>query len=202
MRRLVLLALLACGPAVAQEASTPPARGTDASRIDGTAAANVQGVASLNVAAGVGNAQANVRAIEIGEHAQAAGVVRQTVDAGQADLQRDARAVLGGAALESVQGVVGLNQAAGGANAQLNVLAVGTQALAAFGQPLDNLVLAGSRVDAVPDTAGAAPAALREARIEGAALRASGGVVQLNQTAGAGNASANVIVLQLPGSTP
>ena len=42
----------------------------------------------------------------------------------------------------------------------------------------------------------------REFIPQGAALVAPTGNVQLNQTAGAGNASANAIVLQLPGGTP
>ncbi len=55
-------------------------------------------------------------------------------------------------------------------------------------------------VCATADATSTAP--LREARIDGTAVRAPSGVVQINQTAGVGNASANAIVLRLPGSTP
>ncbi|HZX80668.1 MAG TPA: hypothetical protein VFE72_06935, partial [Lysobacter sp.] len=125
-------------------------------------------------------------------------------DATGADRGRDASAVLTGAAFGAARGVVGLNQAAGSANAQANVLAVGTQPVAGLAQQIDNLVLASVHADAGQADATTAPAAapLREARIDGAAVRSPAGVFQLNQTAGVGNASANVLVLRLPGSTP
>ncbi|HEY4583061.1 MAG TPA: hypothetical protein VIG88_09380, partial [Lysobacter sp.] len=109
-----------------------------------------------------------------------------------------------GAAFAGARGVVGLNQAAGGANAQANVLVVGTRPAAGLVQQIDNLVLASVHADAGQAGAPAAPASapLREARIDGAAVGSSAGILQLNQTAGVGNASANVLVLRLPGSTP
>jgi hypothetical protein len=43
---------------------------------------------------------------------------------------------------------------------------------------------------------------VREARIDAGAIASPRGVLQINQTAGVGNASVNAIVLQLPGGTP
>ena len=201
---IALLVALATTAAAAQEApATAPAHGTDSSRIDGQAGAAAQGLMGVNAAAGTSNAQANVRAIALGQDARAVASAQQAIDATGVDALRDAQALLGGGAFESTQGVLGLNQAAGGANAQLNLLAIGTDAMAVFGQQIDNAALAATRADAAPATAGApSTAPLREARIDGTAVRAPAGVVQINQTAGVGNASANAIVLRLPGSTP
>ena len=107
-------------------------------------------------------------------------------------------------ALAAPRGIVGLNQAAGSANAQANVLAIGTRTGVDIDQQIDNLVLASVHADAGQTDAATTPAAtpLREARIEGNAGRSPAGIFQLNQTAGVGNASANVLVLRLPGSTP
>lgn len=204
--RLAIALLVALTPAglFAQEAPvTTPVRGTDLSRIDGRAGRDAQGLIGVNVAAGTSNAQANVRAIAIGQDTRAIASAHQTIDATGVDALRDARAVLAGSALQSVQGVVGVNQAAGSANAQLNLLAIGTDAMAVFGQQLDNAALAATRADAAPATSETLPTLpLRESRIGSNAMRASSGVVQINQTAGVGNASANAIVLRLPGSTP
>lgn len=200
--KLALLALLVAAPVSAQDTASL-ARSQDRSTINGRAGAGLQGVASVNVAAGAGNVQANVRAIALASGAAVASA-HQHVVASPAETQRDARAVLTGSAFNSSDGVIGLNQAAGSANAQLNVLAVGADAMAAFGQQIDNLALAAIRVDSDAGTDGAVvvPAPVREARIGGTAARSPTGILQLNQTAGAGNASANAIVLQLPGGTP
>lgn len=199
---LVAAGAMAEGPAP-EPVPEPVPRPLDASAIGGAAGMRLEGVAGVNVAAGHGNLQANVRAIGFGSGA----VVRsqQAIDAGTADLQRDAQAVLGGSAFRSTQGVMGINQAAGSANAQLNVLAIGPGAQVIYGQLIDNLALAATRVAAAIETDAAATPVVppgRQALIQGGAIRAPTGILQLNQTAGAGNASANAIVLQLPGGTP
>ena len=206
MRSVALgLLVLAAGTAAAADepATAPLPRALDSTTIDGAAGIRLQGVAGVNVAAGQDNVQANVRAIGLGSGADAR--AQQAIDAGGADRQRDARAILGGSAFRASQGVIGVNQAAGSANAQLNLVAMGPDAHAAFGQVIDNLALAATRVDVALDADTVAEQAappVRQAHIQGTALRAPTGILQLNQTAGAGNASANAIVLQLPGGTP
>ncbi|GAB2511709.1 hypothetical protein [Lysobacter humi (ex Lee et al. 2017)] len=203
MARLLVLALLAAGVAQADEPAMTAVRSVDRSTVDGQAGADAQGVVSLNMAAGVGNVQANVRAIALGPDAGAAASVGQSIDANGADAGRDARAVFAGAAFSAPRGVIGLNQAAGAANAQANILAIAPAAMAGYAQQIDNLALAATRADPADATGGAtAVAPIREARIEAGALRAPSGILQLNQSAGAGNASVNAIVLQLPGGTP
>jgi hypothetical protein len=212
--RVVLLASLVAFSAAAQDsASTPPTNPPatppkepvprDRSVIGGVAGNGLRGVAGVNVAAGIGNAQANVRAISAAAGGTGAVSAHQRVATTGLEAQRDARAVLTGAALGASDGLLGLNQAAGSANAQLNVFVAAPGATAAFAQHIDNASLAATQASTAPtppDDSARAP--LRQARIEGAAIGGATGVVQVNQTAGAGNASANVIVLQLPGSTP
>ena len=66
---------------------------------------------------------------------------------------------------------------------------------------VDDAALAGVAGDTT--SGGAQPTSRpREAFIADDAFRGSQGVVQVNQTAGVGNASTNAIVLQLPGGTP
>lgn len=195
MSRLALLAVLAM-PLLAQ------AQSLDASRIDGQAARGAQGLVAVNLAAGAGNAQTNLQAIAIADRGAGTVLALQRVDAGSADPHRDAQARLGGDAFGGMTGVLAINQAAGSANAQANLLAVGPNALAGFVQQVDDLALAGSAAPADPAAMSVAPSALREARIDPGAIASPQGVVQINQTAGVGNASANAIVLQLPGGTP
>ena len=82
-RAVVAVMLLALAPVAA-------AQSRDDSRIDGNAAADVSGAASINVAAGVGNAQANLRAIAIGDASLARAFGTQAVDTSGADLTRAA----------------------------------------------------------------------------------------------------------------
>ncbi len=195
MRRAsIVLTLLLLAPAAF-------AQSRDDSRIDGNAAADVSGVASLNVAAGVGNAQTNLRAIAIGDASLAMAFGAQAVDTTGADLSRDAHATISGGALGNATGVIGVNQIAGQANAQANLVAIGTAAGVTFAQSVDESALAATAAP-TSTTTSSTPVGVREARIDAGAIAAPTGVLQINQTAGVGNASANAIVLQLPGGTP
>lgn len=178
------------------------AQSRDVSRIDGQAASRIDGVASLNLAAGTGNAQANLRAVGIADAGLATVLGLQSTNAASADRTRDARALITGNALGDARGVLGLNQAAGSANAQANLLAIGNAAALGVVQQVDNAALAATSAPATANDAPLAPAAVREARIDAGAIASPRGVLQINQTAGVGNASVNAIVLQLPGGTP
>lgn len=203
IRLIGLLLLLVATPALADDPAADAAR--DHSRVDGSAATGMRGLAAVNLAAGSANAQANVRSLASGDLSVSLSRVAQRVDAAGVDATRDAQAVIGAGAFSDFSGVLGLNQAAGGANAQANVLAiaVGPGVIGIdIAQQVDNAALAATAADAGIATATDAPAPVREARIDAGALAAPTGVVQINQTAGVGNASANAIVLHLPGGTP
>ncbi|MFC3552330.1 hypothetical protein ACFOLC_15095 [Lysobacter cavernae] len=194
---LCVSGLLLAMPAAAQTAAV----GTDHARIRDGAATGLSGRSAVNQAAGVGNAQANLAAIAVA--AGSLGLTRldttQRTVAG--DRRRAAHARIDGQAFAGSSGALSLNQAAGSGNAQLNLFAIGdghavTVANAIAG--LDDTALAAVTGDTATEGT-AAPPAIREARIDSGAFRGSQGVVQVNQTAGVGNASTNAIVLQLPG---
>jgi hypothetical protein len=195
VRRVALL-LVAALPLAA------PAQSRDTSRIEGSAASHLDGVASVNVAAGAGNAQANLRAVGMADRGLAQTLALQSTDATGADRSRAAQALITGAALSDARGVLGVNQAAGAANAQANLLAIGHAATLGFVQRVDNAALAATAAPTAAGDAPLMPAPVREARIDAGAIASPRGVVQINQTAGVGNASANAIVLQLPGGAP
>lgn len=192
-----LLGGLASSPAAAQVAAA-----ADQARIQHGTAVGVSGRVAINQAAGVGNVQANLAAIAVAD--RGAGVfdlqARQHAARG-GDRLRTASARIEGQAFTDASGVLSLNQAAGSGNAQLNLFAIGrgdAMPAADFIAGLDDTALAAVAGDNRTEGAGASPM-VRTATIDRDAFRGSQGVVQVNQTAGVGNASVNAIVLQLPG---
>lgn len=204
MSRLAVLALaMLATSAMAADGVTPPLP-VYVSGIYGHAGQGMTGLASINLVAGRGNAQANLAAITLTPHGAASASGRQTTAVVAGDVARGATAHIGDDALSSGSGVLAVNQASGAANAQINLLVLGgDDAAAHMFQNVDVTALAAvaSGVPLEPDAAPVLPS-LRDARIDGAAFANPQGVLQLNQTAGVGNASANAIVLQIPGGTP
>lgn len=203
MSRLVALLCLVGAAGLAHAADRPS---IDSSRIADGVGEGATGAVAVNVAAGIGNVQANERSIAAGTQGLALASGAQRTDAAQGDIRRDAVAVIDGTAFSRTTGALGVNQAAGAANAQLNLLAIGAgpDAAAQFVQQVDNAVLAATAAPTARAGRAAGPQqGLREARIDGAtALRDTQGVVQINQSAGVGNASVNAVVLQIPGGGP
>lgn len=192
--------LLAATPAAAQIVLLPaPADGLvrDTSVIGEGAMSGVSGISSVNSSAGDFNQQANVRAISInpGGTANAQNQVSQfqgpefSTPVGQADVQIRAGAYTGS------MGIMGVNQAAGIANSQVNGLAIGI----------------GTRVEAVGDSTlatmaprvsslgGNTPGASSNQKVgvDDTAFAGARGILQLNQTAGTGNRSANTLGIQI-----
>ncbi|MFD0739704.1 hypothetical protein ACFQZQ_10475 [Lysobacter koreensis] len=190
--------------ALAQVAA-PAASGHDHARIHDAAGIGASGRVAINQAAGSGNTQASLAALAIAGDGRGLGGLharqRPQADLPTALRQRAASARIGAESFAGSAGLVSLNQAAGSGNAQLNLFAIG------HGDPAasvagDIVVLNDAALAAVAGdnrTEGAETAsAIREAAIDGGSFRGSQGVVQVNQTAGVGNASVNAIVLQLP----
>lgn len=211
MSRRLALALattvLLASTVVAEEASPVAALARDVSQLEGRVGERLDGRIALNIAAGRGNAQANLAAISHGAGSDTEASVSQNVGLVVSGDGRDALAGIGGSVLAAGQGLTSVNQAAGTGNSQLNLLAIGAGgAAAAHGvQTIDLELLATVSADAAPvdiDALADGPAPLREARIGDGAFQSPQGVLQINQTAGVGNASANAIVLQIPGGAP
>lgn len=190
-----LLAGLAALPAAAQVAAA-----ADQARIQHGTAVGLSGRVAINQAAGIGNVQANLAAIAVADRGVFDLQARQHAARG-GDRLRSASARIEGQAFTDASGVLSLNQAAGSGNAQLNLFAIGrgdAMPAADFIAGLDDAALAAVAGDNRTEGAGASPM-VRTATIDRDAFRGSQGVVQVNQTAGVGNASVNAIVLQLPG---
>ncbi|ARQ90079.1 hypothetical protein [Nocardiopsis yanglingensis] len=169
----------------------------DVARIDGHALAGANGAIAVNQAAGDLNLQANLRGIANGDRADVAINARQLQQGNRVlsgPLQ--ATAFIGGDALAGASGIASINQASGIANTTLNVVSAtlarqgiretDDTALAAEGS-----ALAGGR----DDTGRGVATGTRSAGVASTALRGFDGVLQLNQIAGNGNDTANVLGL-------
>ncbi len=169
------------------------ANADDTARIDASAS-GYQGNLSINQAAGERQQQANARVINVVAAAASATTVRQTLEqlpAGSA--ARDTRASIDGNAFSAGSGVVGVNQAAGLGNQQANVLSV---TLLAAPQSLDDNVLAQS-VSRADESFSAITVGERRAHMSNEAFSGSRGVVQLNQSSGIGNRTANHLSIRV-----
>ena len=170
-------------------------------RIDGNALAGANGAIAINQAAGDLNRQANLRSIASGRHASADVRAVQHQVADRYDSPSEASAVIGGRALDGASGLASINQASGSGNSEMNVVAVtlATQGMREAGD--------GNAPAASPASAGGQPplnrtpakAGLRHVAVEATALHGFSGVLQLNQVAGAGNATGNQLGLSIQG---
>lgn len=206
-----LLATAICSDARADQPSAPA--GSDRARI-ADAARGLDGRAAINQTAGVGNAQANLAAFAISPEGLALASLHADQRIADTDIETDdasiastraASARIDARALADSRGLLQLNQSAGTGNRQLNAFAMsnGRIATGVVVAGLDDAALASVAGANADDAYGAnAAPSLREAVIADDALRGGQGVLQLNQTAGTGNASVNAIVLQLPGGAP
>lgn len=169
----------------------------DVARIDGHTLAGANGAIAVNQAAGDLNLQANLRGIATGDHADVS-IGNRQLHGGNRVLGAPlhATAVIDGTALAGASGIASINQASGIANTTLNVVSAtlarqgiretDDAALAAEGS-----ALAGGR----DDTGRGVATGTRSAGVTSTALRGFDGVLQLNQIAGNGNATANVLGL-------
>ncbi|MBH1553726.1 hypothetical protein I5U56_00785 [Stenotrophomonas maltophilia] len=169
----------------------------DLARIEGRALAGASGAIAVNQAAGDFNLQTNLRGIARAERADVA-ISAQQLQNGNRVLSAPlhAAAHIGGEALAGASGIASINQASGSANTTLNVVSAtlarqgiretDDTALAAEGS-----ALAGGR-DSVDR---GAATGTRSAGVASTALRGFDGVLQLNQIAGSGNDTANVLGL-------
>lgn len=169
----------------------------DVTRIEGRALAGANGAIAVNQAAGDLNQQANLRGIASGERADVA-ISAQQLLRGNRVLSAPllARADIGGEALAGASGIASINQASGIANTTLNVVSA-TLARQGIRETDDSALAAeGSALAGGRDDAGRGVATgTRSVGVASTALRGFDGVLQLNQIAGSGNDTANVLGL-------
>ncbi|MFC0693051.1 hypothetical protein [Paraburkholderia humisilvae] len=161
------------------------------------AAVGATGAITVNEAAGLNNAQANQLTISTGGSVANDNASAQSATASAK--VTSASTSIAGNAFSNSSGAVLVNQSAGAGNLQRNSVQLGTAAIGV--ETVSDSVLSA----AVPKNGGLArPNGVhdaREATISNEAFKNVNGIVQINQTAGAGNATANSFVLRPPAGT-
>ena len=192
--------LVACFAALAAPAyawsQTVPVVTGDATIAAG-ALAGAKGVVGVNEAAGVNNAQSNQAAIVTAPSGAVDTSVAQSASA-RARIP-SAQASIADGALSNVSGVAMVNQAAGAANLQRNSVVIGAAAMGVESVSDSELSAASPKQGRVDVSAMAQGE--RAVRIGNDVLKNASGIAQINQTAGAGNATANSFVLRPPAGT-
>lgn len=155
------------------------------------------GAMAVNQAAGDMNQQANAAAVAYNPQGAASaqtGMLQGSRNI-RGSLPDVAATCIEGRAFANTSGVLAVNQASGFANSQANSTAI---AMGIKGEVIADSVLA----ETFPDAAGLVKAgrdqaSIREVSVSETAFQNAHGVVQLNQTAGSGNNSANNFALRL-----
>jgi hypothetical protein len=198
-------ALMVCASAFAQSADGYSAmlNYLDNNTIGGNALQGTQGVTAVNTAAGNGNLQGNLHAFASGGQAQALIQAQQHARNYLPGGTLYANATITGHAYDNGQGIASINQVSGNSNTQLNGVAV---QLASQGirEATDGTLSA-----AVSASAGGQPSSnphaqaggTRSVGVDPSAMEGFNGVMQLNQVAGSGNASDNLLLLSAPPSS-
>jgi hypothetical protein len=201
------LALAVCAGACAQ--STPAASYgamlsyLDNNTIGGNALQDTSGISSVNTAAGNGNLQGNLHAFASGAQSQALIQAQQHARSYSPGATLYASATIGGHAYDNGQGIASVNQVSGNSNTQLNGVAV---ALANQGirETTDGTLSAAVSASAGGQTSSnphAQAGGTRSVGVDPSAMEGFNGVMQLNQVAGSGNVSDNLLLLSAPPSS-
>ena len=161
------------------------------------AAVGVTGGLTVNEAAGLDNVQANQ--LTITEGGAAGNFNLNAQHASGAAVVTTARANIGAQAFSHASGAVMVNQSAGAGNIQSNSAQIGTAALGV--EAVSDAVLSAAAATNGGRGRPAGAHGIREASIGNAAFANATGLVQVNQTAGAGNVTANSFVLRPPAGT-
>ncbi|HZZ11228.1 MAG TPA: hypothetical protein VFE79_11115 [Paraburkholderia sp.] len=189
-------AVLVIGQAHAQSSRSVPTVGATSTIANG-AGAGVTGAFTVNETAGIDNAQVNQVTVSTGAVIANDNASLQT--ASVAAKVTTARASIEANAFSNTSGAVLVNQSAGAGNLQRNSTQLGTAALGVETVSDGELSATAPKNGSLGQPSGAY--GVREANISGNAFKNVSGIVQINQTAGAGNATANSFVLRPPAGT-
>ena len=195
--RLLATCALALVPTLCAAQSVRGATVTGISAIEAGAFEGATGMVSVNEAAGLNNVQANQAAIAVSP-VGAADTNGAQAATGAARVPHAGTTIANGA-FANVTGALMVNQAAGAANLQRNSVVLGAAAKGvetATDSELSAAVSVQGRLDGSIALHGA-----REVSIGNGAFANVSGIAQINQTAGAGNATANSFVLRPPAGT-
>lgn len=194
--RLLATCALALAPMLCDAQSFPGATVFGTSAIEAGAFQGATGMVSVNEAAGLNNVQANQAAIAVSPGSADTNGAQAATAA--ARVPRASSTIANGA-FAGVTGALMVNQAAGAANLQRNSVVLGAAAKGvetATDSELSAAVSVQGRLDGSTALHG-----VRAVSIGNGAFANVSGIAQINQTAGAGNATANSFVLRPPAGT-
>lgn len=192
---LVVPAVLHSGLVMAQDPLPDLPGYVTQSVIDSNALSHVRGRFAVNMTAGDSNVQANAAAVALGaEGGSAIGLVGgiQVTDPRQGNLPDLATASIGSNVFANSSGLISVNQSSGVGNAQAN----GAAFAMGFEEVVAESVLSAATSNAVPTGAGAGKSH-QAVSINDTAFDGAHGLVQVNQSAGSGNSTANNFALQV-----
>jgi len=186
---LFILATLCSASALAQS----PVPVLNNATIDNSGA-QYQGNFSVNQAAGDQQQQVNARAIATGRDAHASTQIRQRQQT-IVDPNMGASASIQGNAFSHGSGALGVNQSAGASTQQANALRI---SISTQPQSIDDSVLLQQNVALInsSDPTDTSPG-YRQVTTGDQAFTGSRGVIQLNQSAGVGNQTANTLSVRV-----
>ncbi|BBH46230.1 adhesin [Pseudomonas sp. KU43P] len=190
MRQALLILATLCSASAFAQSPVPVINNAD---ID-SSGAQYQGNFSVNQAAGDLQQQANARAIATGPSAAATTQIRQR-QISIVDPNMDARASIQGNAFSHGSGALGVNQSAGASTQQANALRI---SISTQPQSIDDSVLLQQNVALInsSDPTDTSPG-YRHVTTGDQAFTGSRGVIQLNQSAGVGNQTANTLSVRV-----
>lgn len=143
----------------------------------------------FNQAAGNQLQQANVRVISTGELSRSAVQVQQAISSiAPESVRLNAAAQIEGASFSKGHGAIGVNQSSGMANQSANIFRM---TLSAMPEDMDDNILSQNAAPTMNSDGVVPQQGERKVEIDDRAFAASSGVVQLNQSAGVGNRTAN-----------
>lgn len=163
--------------------------------IDSSVLSHVRGRFAVNMTAGDSNVQANAAAVALGaQDGSTLGFVGgiQVTNPRQGNLPDLAVAIIGEKAFANSSGLISVNQSSGVGNAQAN----GAAFAMGFDEVVAESVLSATASNVVPIGAGAGKSH-QAVSINDSAFDGARGLVQVNQSAGSGNSTANNFALQL-----
>ena len=168
-----------------------------AASIGAGAGVGTTGAVAVNETAGVDNAQANQLTITGGNAVAADNASAQS--ASVAAKVTSTTASIGSNAFSNSSGALMINQSAGAGNLQRNSVQLGTAAPGV--ETVSDRELSATAAKNGGQGLAIGVHSVREATISNDAFKNVNGIVQINQTAGAGNATANSFVLRPPAGT-
>jgi len=158
--------------------------------LSGSALSAVSGVSTTNMAAGDGNLQSNSGVLAIGNSANAANTLMQRSRIDQRVANREETIGIKDRAFRQSEGWLSINQAAGQGNVQSNSLgvALGISASNLSDATLQQVMADQQGLNGTDEGSGSTN---RRIEVDKTSFEGARGVIQVNQSAGTGNATRN-----------